>query len=534
MKRSSLVKSDTRMRGPVIAAVVLAATAIAVAGAGAAASKGAHPAAIDPNASIRIGTPASMPTLDPAKFSGANNVGYSVWDRLTTLDSKGNVRPMLATSWSFAKDAKSITFNLRKDVKFHDGTPLDATAVKASIDRAINLPGSAVASTLADVDSVDVVNRWTVRVNLKFGGAELPAVFATNAGAVINPSCIAKNTPLDQPPPECSSGGMVVDHATPPLEWYLKKAPGTYWDPKAFHFANLTVLTVGNVQTRINGILSGDLDVADITPDGMAQARAVIRGGQAGGKAFASPALNAIELNPRHPPFDNPLVRKAVQAAIDPKPIANNLLAGNCVPSQQPAESNSVFFNKNFKETNPYNPDKAKQYLAQAGLPNGFSFTDTVVNQSMGILVSQVEQDQLAKVGIKANIQLVNTTSDAAIRLGTTDAFSAAWLNGTDPSQTVEGLVIIPDLRIASALGSPVENQLQTLRFHALDPRLTPQQRGKVYWQIWKIVYDNALVVNVCNLGRISLHGKNILNADLPPYALLSAGNDPRYIEKTH
>jgi ABC-type transport system substrate-binding protein len=68
-----------------------------------------------------------------------------------------------------------MTFQLRKDVKFNDGTTLDANAVKTSLDRAITFPGSAVASALSDIDSVDAVNRWTVRINLKYGGAELPA-----------------------------------------------------------------------------------------------------------------------------------------------------------------------------------------------------------------------------------------------------------------------------------------------------------------------------------------------------------------------
>jgi ABC-type transport system substrate-binding protein len=350
---------------------------------------------------------------------------------------------------------------------------------------------------------------------------------------VINPTCIANNTPLDQPPAQCTSSGMVFDHATPPLEWYLKKAPAPYWDKNALRYANLAILTIGSTQTRINAILSGDIDVADITPDGMAQARSVIRSGQAAGKAFATPALNSLFMNSRHPPVDNVLLRRAVQAAIDPKAISNDLLAGNCVPSQQPAESNSVFFNKAFKQSNPFNLDRAKQYLAQAGFPNGFTFTNTIPNQANPTLISQAEQGQLAKVGIKMNIVITTAVSDPPIRQATTDAETSSWATGTDPSLSVGGLFNLPDNRLAVALGTPIERQLQTLRYHALDPRLTAVQRGKVYWQIWKLVDDNALMVNICNLGRIWLHAKNVVNADLPPYALLSAGMDARYMAKT-
>src|SRR5262249_55289772 len=155
-------------RATIAVALVMALFAAAAAAAGVAATS-ATPQP-DLGAAIRIGTPGSSPSLDLAKQGTATSVHPAVWDRLTQLDDRGRVVPMIATSWTTAKDAKSITFKLRKDVKFHDGTQLDATAVKASLDRAMTLPGSAVAALLDDVQSVDVVDRYTVRVNLKYGG----------------------------------------------------------------------------------------------------------------------------------------------------------------------------------------------------------------------------------------------------------------------------------------------------------------------------------------------------------------------------
>jgi peptide/nickel transport system substrate-binding protein len=494
--------------------------------------------AIDPNATIRVGGLTAQASLDPVTLSRGTNVNFNVWDRLTTVDAHGNIIPMIAKSWAAAKDGKSITFKLRTDAKFHDGTPVDATAVKASLDRAVNFPGSAVASFLQDVDSVDVLNPSTVRINLKFGGAELPALLSTDAGAIINPKCIANNTNLTLSPPECSSGGMVLDHANPPNEWYLKKPTSgpAYWDPKAFRYQELDIFSVPNTQTGINAVRSGDLDAYQITPDGLAQAKQLVASGELAGKPHLTPGMYALFLNPRKPPFDNILLRQAVQAAIDDTPITHDYFAANCDPSQQPVLATSFAYDRKWNP-NPYNPDRAKQLLAQAGVPNGFTFTLTTVPQSALLAITQITQDQLAKVGIKAQIKLVPTGSDISLRSLdpniSAQAAVAAWGPGPDPAIPATELSSINESRLAASLGSNVSDQVLTLRYHALDPRLTITQRGAVYQSLWKMVYKNALIYNYCLLGQMRLHRKNILNADFPPFEALTFGMDSRYLLKT-
>jgi peptide/nickel transport system substrate-binding protein len=517
-----------------VVVALLVGLCLGVGGAGASRlAQHATPPKIDLNATIKIGSPSQFPTLDPHKWAAATHIHSDVWDRLTQLDAKGRVIPMVATSWATSKDGSSITFKLRTDVKFHDGTPLDATAVKASIDRAINLPGSAVAPLLQDVGSVDAVNKSTVRINLKFGGAELPAVLATTAGAIINPKCIANNTSLDLPPPECSSGGLVLDHASPPFDWFLKKAPGTYWQPNTYRFAALEYHFIGNTQTAFNALQTGDIDQYQVLSEGIPQARALIKSGQFAGKVFASPGMNAFMMNPRQPPFDNILLRKAVQAALDTRAMAHDYYAANCVPSQQPQVPTSFAYDTGWNP-NPYDPTKSRQYLQQAGMPDGFSFTLVTTPVSSVLALAQIAQDQLAKVGIKARIQVVPSVADPLERQGLAQLILNAWGTGPDPSFPATSLFNIPESRNAVALGSNVEKQLSTLRFHALDPRLTLENRGKVYQQIWKGVYDNALLVNVCLIGQIWLHNKKLLNADLPNGGtIVSYGTDHRYYAKT-
>jgi peptide/nickel transport system substrate-binding protein len=505
--------------GAVIATVTAGA---AVGGSGA-----SSPPKIDRNATLTFATLAVTPTLDPHVLTNAPQLTNNLYDRLTTFDGKGNLKPMIATSWKVAKDAKSITFQLRRGVKFHDGTPLDANAVKASLDRARTAPRG-TAPLLVDVDSVDVVSPYSVRVNLKFGGAELPAVFAGASGVVINPKCIAANTDLLMMPDQCTSGAWTLVSGTPPSEWIFKRWSGKYWDPKAFQYAGLKNFTIVSSQVGLNALLSGDADIAQITSEGLPQFKSLQNSGQIKGKVFAGPATNILMFNPRKPPFDNPLLRKAVQAAIDTKTLGNSYFAGFCPPTQQPAVGLDADPNWN---PNPYNPDRAKQLLAQAGVPNGFSFTDTVPNIALTVGTSQVIQDQLAKVGIKMDIAPVTGSSAPPLVQGIAQASVTSMGNAIDPSVAVSQLFNLSDGRLAPGLGSNVESQLQTLRFHALDPTLSDVRRGKVYQKIWKLMYDQAITVPLCRLGLVWAYRNNILNADYIPYVLpYSFGNDLRYV----
>jgi peptide/nickel transport system substrate-binding protein len=517
-----------RMRRVIV--VLAAGAVVATVTAGAAIgrpSKSSGPK-IDTNATLTFATLATTPTLDPQVITNSPQLTHNLYDRLTTLDGHANVKPMIALSWQTSKDAKSITFKLRKGVKFHDGTPLDATAVKASLDRARTPPRGTV-PLLTDIDSVDVVDPYTIRVNLKFGGAELPTIFASSAGSIINPKCIAANTDLTQMPDQCTSGAWTFVSGTPPTEWHFTKWTGKYWDPKAFKYAKLNWIEIPTSSGIMNALLAGDADIGQVTTEGIPQFRSLKASGQLRGKIFSGPSLDVLMFNTRKPPFDNELLRKAVQAGIDARAIGNQYFAGNCPPTQQPAIGLAADPKWN---PNPYNPDKAKQYLAQAGYPNGgFSFTDTVPNIALTVGTSQVIQDQLAKVGIKMDIApVVGSTAPPLVQGIATSSVTSVG-NALDPSGAVSTLFNLADGRLAPALGSNVEQQVQTLRFHAVDPTLTAVKRGKVYQQIWKVAYDHALYVSVCRLGLAWAYRSNILNADYIPFVTpISFGNDMRYI----
>jgi ABC-type transport system substrate-binding protein len=132
-------------------------------------------------------------SLDPA-FSNASTDRrvYNLFaENLLQQDDTGAFRPMLAEGWDYAPDRRSITFRLRKGVRFHDGTEFDAAAVKFNLERVADPANNARARQyLLDLASVDVVDNHTARVNLKQPSGGFLAVLALEAGSMLSPAAI--------------------------------------------------------------------------------------------------------------------------------------------------------------------------------------------------------------------------------------------------------------------------------------------------------------------------------------------------------
>ena len=96
--------------------------------------------------------------------------------------------PSLATDWSFVNSGSTFRLKLRKGVTFQDGTPFNAQAVKANLDRVLTFPGSTLTALLSAVKQVDVVDDSTVDLQLHSGGATLPALLADSPGRMVSPA----------------------------------------------------------------------------------------------------------------------------------------------------------------------------------------------------------------------------------------------------------------------------------------------------------------------------------------------------------
>src|SRR3954470_505786 len=142
---------------------------------------------------LRIGLNEDPDVLDPhrARTFVGRIVFTSLCNKLVDITPDLKFTPELATEWSWGDDGKSLTFKLRPGVKFHDGEPMNAAAVKANIDRARTLPDSLRKSELTSVESVEAVDDMTVTMKLARPDATLLSQLSDRAGMIMSPKAIS-------------------------------------------------------------------------------------------------------------------------------------------------------------------------------------------------------------------------------------------------------------------------------------------------------------------------------------------------------
>ena len=197
-----------------------------------------------------------------ATSSFDNTSLFLTYDRLVHNSPEASAVPGLATAWEFNPDGTALTFTLREGVTFHDGTPFDAEAVKANIERGQTVEGSAVASDLAVITSVEVVDPLTVTLNLGGDGAQLPLVLSDRPGMMISPAAFDKPD-LDQSP--VGAGMFTVSEYRANDRIIYNRYDG-YWDPDAVRCATFDYSISGDPITRLNAIRSGQVDGTFVDP----------------------------------------------------------------------------------------------------------------------------------------------------------------------------------------------------------------------------------------------------------------------------
>ncbi len=347
-------------------------------------------------------------TLDPQ--GTVNRVALNVVDTfaeaLTQVDygaaNGAQVTPMLATSWKLVNDT-TWQFSLRSGVKFSNGEAFDATAVKFSFDRLMSGDLKSPQQTfLNSVARVDVVDASTINVTTKAPAPTLPLdlTWIYMVPPAYTKSVDAQTFAIKP----VGTGPFVVkewvkdDHVT------LGANP-TYWGGKP-KLDTVTIKPIPEAATRTAALQTGSADI--VTPIGIADV-AGLRG-QKDVTIVDQPSLRLMYVifdQRTDPIFKNATVRQALNYAVDKDAIVKSIYSGYAKPlSGQGLNEYYYGFNPDVKPY-PYDVDKAKQLLAQAGYPNGF---DTTLWASRGNYqgdyeTAQAVAGQLAKVGVRVTVK---------------------------------------------------------------------------------------------------------------------------------
>jgi peptide/nickel transport system substrate-binding protein len=291
-----------------------------------------------------------------------------VYASVTNINAQGDPVPGLATSWTYNKAGTEVTFHIRPGLKFSDGTPVNAQAIKDAIIRAKTQQNSALIEDLEPVQSVTVSGTYDLEVYLNHPDFQIPLVFGGRVLLVASPKAAADPTKLDEDP--VGAGPFIVTKIIPGQEAILKKNPG-YWDAKDIHIQSVELFNAPAPATVVAGLQTGTYNFADLDPSEATAAKA------AGLDVFVQPGYNAenISININKAPFKgNPKLIEAIRYGINREQFVKQLTFGYGSSTDEVFPPGAIGYDSADANLWPYNPAKAKQLLAQAGYkPNQLS-----------------------------------------------------------------------------------------------------------------------------------------------------------------
>lgn len=372
--------------------------------------------------------PASAWALESNDADVLSRVGCS--ETLTRNSDDGTLSPGLAESWTQVSP-NVWTFALRKGVKFQDGTALDAEAVAGALNNLLKAKVPARSFNPKLISGVQAVDAGTVQVTTQAPDVLLPLRTASPNTAILAAKAYGGAQLNIQG--TCTGPFKVVKEVSGESLQVVRN--DSYWGGKPA-LAGAEVRFVAAGPTRVTQVRTGEADIAAVIP---AVSVAALQGdSNVKLEKVASPRTSVILLNNSQAPFNNPLVRKAVQRALDTSALAKSVYQGVSVPAAGP-----------FAPADPWAPqggqpiaqnvDEAKNMLAQAGVkPDSLTFTLVAYNDRPEFAdLAAVVQDQLAKAGVKVKIRTGSYASvEPDLLAGTFDAalFSRGYLiDAADP-----------------------------------------------------------------------------------------------------
>ena len=354
---------------------------------------------------LTVAINAPILTLDPGFDGGSSGTAFNVqaFETLLSHDAAtGELLPHLATEWSVAEDGVTWTFSLREGVTFHNGNPFTAQDVVATFSRLID-PNSGLARgrDLRMISEMEAIDDHTVKI-----------VTQAPSGIFLRNLSLDSASILDAETIEQFGGDMTWNaNGTGPYAYASHVAEESvtlsrfdgYWGD-ASEAETITFRSVPEANTRLLMLESGEVDIVAEVPGFEAERLDAIDG-----LAIQTAPVTFVMhvgMNTTAEPFDNPLVRRAINHAIDREAITLGLLRGLGTPATTIVAPNVFGFSD--IDLYPYDPEKAKALLAEAGYPDGLTvkFWAPQGRYFMDREVAIAVQSQLAEVGITADVQI--------------------------------------------------------------------------------------------------------------------------------
>jgi peptide/nickel transport system substrate-binding protein len=371
----------------------------------------------------------------PATLQGGGDLVQSYYETLLRSDAKGNLYPWLASSYKVAADKKSISFTIRKGVKFTDGSDLTAAVVKWNLEQFVNQEPSWT--------SIQVVDPNTVQVNFKSWDNSLPASFGDSEPSLymVSQAAYEKHGQAWITTHPVGTGAFKVASFAMDASMKLLKNPN-YWATDATgsklpYLDEIDYTFTADPATKLMMAKSGEVDmVAAIFPG-----EELLDYKNLGWRANSRYDANEVwvpDSAHANSPWSKLEVREAAECAIDRATIAKEFGYGYLEAPNQIPPRDTTAYQANYDLGRTYDPAKAKQLLAQAGYPKGFK-TSIIVWPEGNKDIAVAEQQYLAAVGIKADVEFADAGKWNSYT-GPQGHYQNALLEAPDSAQGPTGL----------------------------------------------------------------------------------------------
>ncbi|WP_134322778.1 ABC transporter substrate-binding protein [Cumulibacter soli] len=437
----------TRRRGLATAAAAIALTLTATACGGGSGSGNGDVAAQELPSSygepvdggeLKVGYIVGLSSADPIRggSGGDHHMLYTMYDRLVNFSDDMKAEPGLAKSFEYL-DPTTLELKLQEGVTFHDGTAFNAEAVKYNLDRARTSEISNVKAELGSVTSVDVIDDYTVQLNLAHPDSSLPLILADRSGMMVSPTVADQGDDAIAQQPTGTGPFKLVSHA--PGDSLEVERYEEYWNADDVHLDKISFKFITNIQTLTNSITSGEVNFAASM---IAQTwQTLSTNSQLVVDAQSTLQSDGCYMNATMAPTDNVKLRQAIAYAIDYESFkeaitfgAGGEVASSIFPSEYWAYPTAEW-------PYEYDPEKAKQLVAESGIENptveAITHTGPGEQRKLELIQGYLKE---AGISLTIDIQEVGAATMAYVDQKF-NLYCASWTGRPDPSQTYQNLL---------------------------------------------------------------------------------------------
>src|SRR6516162_9213987 len=392
---------------------------------------------------LRIGLAEDPDILDPtlARTYVGRIVFAALCDKLVDIGPELEIVPQLATEWRWTDGNKGLVMTLRPGVKFQDGEPFDAAAVKFNIERHLSMPGSNRKAEISAVTGAEVIDDHTVKLVLSAPFAPLLAQLTDRAGMMVSPKAAQAAGENFGSHPVCAGPFRFVERVA--QDRIVLERFADYWDKDKIKLDRIVYLPIPDTTVRLANLQSGGLDLTQVAATDLDTVRKDPRPKLAAvnGIGYSGITINVANGEQSKTPFGQEArVRQALELSIDRGALNQVVFNGEYQPGNQWVPPTNSYYDKE-RPIPARDIAKAKALLAAAAAPNPV-VAMTVTNNPVVLQTAQVIQAMAKESGFDMRIQATEFASALQLSAkGDFEAFLLGWTGRIDPDGNIYNLI---------------------------------------------------------------------------------------------